>query len=129
MSGGAVLSVAGAKKSFFGVAALDGVDLEVRPGEIHALLGENGAGKSTLIKLLAGVHAPDSGTFSVSGRALPPRFTPQDVMNAGLRFVHQDFGLVDTLSVAENIALVAGFPKRGGLIDHAASRASGVRSA
>lgn len=120
MTSGAVLSVVGAAKSFFGVPALAGVDLEVRPGEIHALLGENGAGKSTLIKVLAGVHAPDSGSYAIDGQSLPPRFTPQDVMTMGLRFVHQDFGLVDTLSVADNIAFVAGFPKRAGLIDHAA---------
>jgi len=120
MNDGPVLSVSGATKSFFGVQALVGVDLEVRPGEIHALLGENGAGKSTLIKLLAGVHTSDSGSFTIGGRALPVRFTPQDVMSAGLRFVHQDFGLIDELSVAENIAFVAGFPKRAGFIDHAA---------
>ena len=117
----AVLAVSGASKSFFGVPALTGVDLEIRPGEIHALLGENGAGKSTLIKALAGVQAPDGGSFAVSGKPLPSPFTPRDVMSAGLRFVHQDFGLIDTLSVAENIAFVAGFPKRRGLIDHAAS--------
>jgi ribose transport system ATP-binding protein len=116
-----VLAVSGASKSFFGVPALAGVDLEIRPGEIHALLGENGAGKSTLIKALAGVQAADGGSFVVAGKPLPSAFTPQDVMNAGLRFVHQDFGLIETLSVAENIAFVAGFPKRRGFIDHAAA--------
>ena len=79
--------------------ALAGVDLEVRPGEIHALLGENGAGKSTLIKLLAGVYTPDGGDFTVDGQALAKGFTPKDVAKAGLRFVHQDYGLIDTLSV------------------------------
>ena len=121
VSGAPVLAVSGASKSFFGVPALIGVDLEICPGEIHALLGENGAGKSTLIKALAGVHAPDSGSFVIDGKPLPSAFTPQDIMSAGLRFVHQDFGLIDTLSVAENIAFVAGFPKRHGFIDHAAS--------
>ncbi len=121
MSDAPALSVAGATKAFFGARALNGVDLEIRPGEIHALLGENGAGKSTLIKLLAGVYAPDAGSFAVDGVALPRGFTPDDVSKAGLRFVHQDYGLIDTLSVAENIALVAGYPKRRGLIDHAAA--------
>jgi ribose transport system ATP-binding protein len=115
------LTVSGAQKAFFGVRALSGVDLEVRPAEIHALLGENGAGKSTLIKLLAGVHAPDGGSFAVDGRELPRGFRPDDVSKAGLRFVHQDYGLIDTMSVAENIALVSGYPKRRGLIDHAAA--------
>jgi ribose transport system ATP-binding protein len=120
----AALSVSGAAKSFFGVRALAGVDLEVRPGEIHALLGENGAGKSTLIKLLAAVYTPDGGDFTVDGQALPKGFTPKDVAKAGLRFVHQDYGLIDTLSVAENISFITGFRKRNGLIDHAASEAA-----
>jgi ribose transport system ATP-binding protein len=123
----AALSVSGAAKSFFGVRALAGVDLEVRPGEIHALLGENGAGKSTLIKLLAGVHAPDGGDFAVDGQALPKGFTPQDVAKAGLRFVHQDYGLIDTLSIAENISFITGFRKRNGLIDHAASEEAALK--
>ena len=124
MSAPAALAVSGAAKSFFGVQALAGVDLEVRAGEIHALLGENGAGKSTLIKLLAGVHTPDRGVFAIDGQPLPARFTPRDVAKAGLRFVHQDYGLIDNLSVAENFAFIAGFPKRRGLIDHAASETS-----
>jgi ribose transport system ATP-binding protein len=105
------------------VRALAGVDLEVRPAEVHALLGENGAGKSTLIKVLAGVLAADAGSVEVGGGELPRNFTPRDAAAAGLRFVHQDFGLIDTMSVLENIALVAGFPKRGGLIDYRASAA------
>jgi ribose transport system ATP-binding protein len=121
VSAAPALSVVGATKAFHGVRALNGVDLEVRHGEIHALLGENGTGKSTLIKLLAGVYAPDAGNFSVGGKELQRGFTPSDVARAGIRFVHQDYGLIDTLSVAENIALVAGYPKRRGLIDHTAN--------
>jgi ribose transport system ATP-binding protein len=117
------LRVRGARKAFGGVRALAGVDLEVRPAEVHALLGENGAGKSTLIKVLAGVLAADAGTVEVEGRELPRNFTPRDAANAGLRFVHQDFGLIDTMSVLENIAFVAGFPTRAGLIDYHASAA------
>ena len=121
MSGAPALLVRGARKAFGGVRALAGVDLEVRPAEIHALLGENGAGKSTLIKILAGVLAADAGTVQVDGRELSHNFTPRDAASAGLRFVHQDFGLIDTMSVLENIGFVAGFPTRRGFIDYHAS--------
>ncbi len=118
-----VLSVHDVKKAFGGAVALRGVDLTVGEGEVHALLGENGAGKSTLIKVLAGVHSPDGGTFEVAGdHQLPNGFGPEDVARAGIRFVHQDFGLVDTLSVMENMALVGGFQHSYGMIDYRASR-------
>jgi ribose transport system ATP-binding protein len=107
-----ILAVRGARKRFGGVKALDDVDFELRPGEIHALLGENGAGKSTLVKLLAGVVAPDQGDVLVAGTALPGGFTPADVKAAGIAFVHQDLGLIGDLSVAENIALSTGY-RRG----------------
>ena len=97
--------------------------LTVGESEIHALLGENGAGKSTLIKLLAAVHERDGGAFEVSGKPLPPGFSPRDVAEAGVRFVHQDFGLIDTMSIMENMALVGGFVRRKGFIDHRASAA------
>ncbi|BCH29378.1 ribose import ATP-binding protein RbsA 1 [Mesorhizobium sp. L-8-10] len=116
-----VLSVRGATKAFGGAIALRGVDLEIVQGEIHALLGENGAGKSTLIKLLAAVHSPDDGAFEVAGAPLPQSFGAADIAGAGVRFVHQDFGLIDTMSVTENMALVGGFERRNGLIDHRAS--------
>ena len=110
MSGAPALVVRGARKAFGGVRALAGVDLEIRPGEIHALLGENGAGKSTLIKILAGVlscRTPASSQSMVARCRAASR--PRDAAGAGLRFVHQDFGLIDTMSVLENIAFVAGF--------------------
>ena len=119
-----VLDVAGVEKAFAGVQALSGVSLRVAAGEIHALLGENGAGKSTLIKVLAGVVAPDAGTIAVAGQPLVPGFGPADVARAGIRFVHQDLGLVDTLSVAENVAFVTGFAKTFGLIDRRATAAA-----
>jgi ribose transport system ATP-binding protein len=118
---GPVLSVRGATKAFGGAVALRGVDLEIAQGEIHALLGENGAGKSTLIKLLAAVHSPDGGSFEVDGRPLADGFGAADIAKAGIRFVHQDFGLVDTMSVMENMALVGGYERWNGLIDHGAS--------
>ena len=88
------------------------MDLAVGPGEIHALVGENGAGKSTLIKILAGVHQADAGEVRLLGQRVDPYGA-----TLPLSFVHQDLGLVDELSVGENVALVAGFPRRAGLID------------
>jgi ribose transport system ATP-binding protein len=99
-------------KRFYGTLALDHVDLAIAPGEIHALVGENGAGKSTLIKILAGVYQADGGAVLVGGRPVDPQSE-----RLPLSFVHQDLGLVDELSIGENVALVAGFPRRGGLID------------
>lgn len=98
-------------KRFLSTPALDGVDLVINAGEIHALVGENGAGKSTLIKILAGIHHPDSGEIFVGGRRVKPYAEPVPIA-----FVHQDLGLVDELSIGENVALVAGFPRSGGLI-------------
>jgi ribose transport system ATP-binding protein len=117
-----LFSVRGVSKRFGGVLALDGVDFDLRRGEIHALLGENGAGKSTLVKMLAGVVARDSGDLRVGDQELPSRFTPADIAAAGVAFVHQDLGLLDHLSVAENVALSAGYSHgRGGLISFRAT--------
>ena len=91
-------------KSFGGVHALRGVDFEVLPGEVHALLGENGAGKSTLIKVLSGVHDYDSGTIEIGG--MPVRFqSPVQSRAAGVAVVYQDLSLVESLSVADNLLL------------------------
>jgi ribose transport system ATP-binding protein len=109
----------GVVKHFAGELALDGVDFELRPGEIHALLGENGAGKSTLIKILAGVVPRDEGDIELGGRHMPQHYASADVTNAGVAFVHQDLGLLDHLSVSENIALAVGYAKRGRLISYA----------
>jgi len=104
-----LLEIRGLSKRFAGTRALADVDLSVHAGEVHALLGENGAGKSTLIKVLAGVHAADAGEIVWRGRAITER--------PPISFIHQDLGLVDGMTAAENIALVAGYPRRGGLID------------
>lgn len=91
-------------KTFPAVRALDGVSFEVRPGEVHALLGENGAGKSTLMKVLAGMHAPDSGKIFIEERevTLP---TPLAAKQQGVVLIHQELSLVEDLSVAENVFL------------------------
>jgi ribose transport system ATP-binding protein len=99
-----MLVMRGIVKQFPGVRALDGVDLEVRAGEVHCLLGQNGAGKSTLIKVLAGVHQPDEGTIEFDGE--PIRATnPIDAIRLGFATIYQELDLVDGLSVAENIYL------------------------
>src|SRR5687768_8588367 len=84
-----LLEVHGIVKSFPGVRALDGVDLDVRAGEVHCLLGQNGAGKSTLIKVLAGAHQPDAGRISWRGE--PVRLSdPQTAMSLGIATIYQE---------------------------------------
>ncbi len=112
-----LLTMSGIVKVFPGVRALDGVDLDVRPGEVHALLGQNGAGKSTLIKVLAGAHQPDEGTITWQGK--PVRLShPVAAMKIGVATIYQELDLVDGLTVAENIFLghdetTAGFTRPG----------------
>ncbi|MFD3617810.1 sugar ABC transporter ATP-binding protein [Streptomyces sp. NPDC058676] len=112
-----LLSMSGITKSFPGVRALDGVDLDVQAGEVHCLLGQNGAGKSTLIKVLAGAHQPDTGTIRWSGDAVTLR-SPIAAMRLGIATIYQELDLVEHLSVAENVHLgheptAAGFVVRG----------------
>ena len=107
----------GIVKAFPGVRALDGVDLEVRAGEVHCLLGQNGAGKSTLIKVLAGAHQPDEGDDRLARRAGHARRPAVAAMRLGIATIYQELDLVDGLSVAENIFLGhehahAGFAQR-----------------
>jgi ribose transport system ATP-binding protein len=111
-----VLVVEGLECRFGATRALRGVDLSVRSGEVVALLGENGAGKSTLIKILAGVHRPTAGTIRLGAQTFAHGLTAADARAHGLAFVHQDLGLLNGLSVAENIAHVAGFCRSRGLI-------------
>jgi ribose transport system ATP-binding protein len=106
----------GVSKTFTGSTALAAVDLTIAAGEIHALLGENGSGKSTLIKILAGYHPPDPGAdIRVSGEPLALG-SAKSSYTRGCRFVHQDVGLVDSMTIADNLALVAGFPRRLGTV-------------
>ena len=99
-----LLTFRGVTKTFGGVTALDNVDFDLRPGEIHALLGENGAGKSTLIKVLGGIHLPDTGTIRIAGKVAQIR-SVADANFYGIRIIHQELSLVPNLSVAENIYL------------------------
>ena len=106
-----VLEMRNVTKRFPGVTALDGVRLAVRPGEIHALVGENGAGKSTLMKILAGAQPMDEGEILIDGMPVRIR-TPHDAQALGISMIHQEFNLVPRLSVAENIFL-GRLPSRG----------------
>jgi ribose transport system ATP-binding protein len=96
--------LSGVSKNFGGVRALVDVSLEVRAGEIHALLGENGAGKSTILKVLNGVHAPSAGRIEVNGQELGEH-SPEAAKRAGIGMIFQEMSLVPTLSVAQNIFL------------------------
>ena len=112
-----LLSMSGITKSFPGVRALDGVDLDVQAGEVHCLLGQNGAGKSTLIKVLAGAHQPDTGTIRWRGEEVTLR-SPIAAMRLGIATIYQELDLVEHLSVAETVHLgheptTAGFVVRG----------------
>ncbi|MFD3324568.1 sugar ABC transporter ATP-binding protein [Streptomyces sp. NPDC058701] len=99
-----LLTMSGITKSFPGVRALDGVDLEVRAGDVHCVLGQNGAGKSTLIKILAGVHQPDAGQIAWRGEKVSLS-SPIAAMRLGIATIYQELDLVEGLSVAENIFL------------------------
>ena len=100
----------GIVKRFPGIVANDRVDFDLRPGEVHALLGENGAGKSTLMNILAGLYRPDEGELRVHGR--PVAFgSPRDAIAAGLGMVHQHFTLVPSQTVTENILLGLNRPR------------------
>lgn len=114
-------------KKFGQSPVLQNVTFDVEPGEIHALLGANGAGKSTLIKILAGVHRLDSGSIEVHGEPLEAGHGSAAARAAGIAFVHQDLGLVDDISVADNIALQLGFEKRFGLVNDRATSARVAR--
>lgn len=99
-----LLKMEGIEKSFPGVKALKGVQLDLMAGEVHAVVGENGAGKSTLIKVLAGVHQPDGGVILIDGETM--QFTsPLAAQEAGIAVIYQEFNLIPALTVRENILL------------------------
>ncbi len=121
----ALLAARGITKTFGRQRALDGVDFELRAGEVHALAGENGAGKSTLIRVLAGATAPDAGTITLDGRTIRLR-GPADARAAGIAVVHQELTLVPAMSVTDNLFL-GRERTRGALIDDRAQRAEAAR--
>lgn len=110
-----LLSIRNASKSYGGIPALMNAALDLKHGEVHALMGENGAGKSTLIKLLAGVTAPDSLDITLNGTPIHIH-SPQAAFAHGLRFIHQELNVVPQLSVAENIFISQRYPRRIGVL-------------
>jgi len=115
---GIALSATGLCKTFFATKALVDVDLELRPAEIHGLVGENGSGKSTLVKILAGVYSADRGEVAGPHGEIPAAsLTPSLSRALGIRVVHQDFPVFGTMSVAENLFLGRTFPSRFGRVD------------
>jgi len=112
---GGILSMKGIKKSFGPVQALDGVDLEVRPGEVLALVGDNGAGKSTLVKSISGIYSIDEGQFFWEGQPVAIK-GPNSATELGIATVYQDLALCDNLDVVANLFLgqeeIVGGPAR-----------------
>ena len=114
-TGPSAVELRGITKRFPGVVANHDIDIVVRRGHVHALVGENGAGKSTLMKTLYGMHKPDQGTVSINGNRVSFS-SPSDAIAAGIGMVHQHFMLADNLTVLENIVL-GSEPTRGGVLD------------
>lgn len=106
-----VLAVHGVTKEFSGVKALDDVNLEIHAGEIHCLAGENGSGKSTLIKVISGVHKPESGEIVVGNQTFRS-LSPSEAINAGVQVIYQDFSVFPNLTVMENLALTSEVAKK-----------------
>src|ERR1700754_3521936 len=110
-----LLRMQGIKKSFVGVQVLHGVDLDLRAGEVHAIVGENGAGKSTMMKILAGVYTPDEGSITIDGAEQPFAHRAQ-AQSAGVGIVYQEFNLLPDRNAAENV-FVGREPRKGPLVD------------
>jgi D-xylose transport system ATP-binding protein len=116
-----VLALRGVGKSFGAVCALDDVTVDIRAGEVLALVGDNGAGKSTLVRCLAGIHAPDTGSILCDGVEVALR-TPAEARKLGVETVHQDLALCDNLDVVANLFLGREVT-RGGRLDEDAMEA------
>ena len=113
MSNEVFLHLENISKTFPGVKALDGINLEIKKGEIHALVGENGAGKSTLIKILSGNYQPDPGAKIIIDGEVCVNLTPMSAISKGIIVIYQDFSLFPTLTVAENISISGQLSKKG----------------
>lgn len=111
-----ILSLTNISKNFAGVHALRGVRLELRPGEVHALLGENGAGKSTLVKVITGVHQPDNGEIYLSGQHIHLA-DPREATALGISAIYQELSIFPDLDIAENIFVGRRPTRAGGLVD------------
>lgn len=99
-----IIEMQGITKTFPGVVALNNVNIKVRPGTIHAIVGENGAGKSTLMKILSGVHQPDEGKIIFEGK--PVKFSNQkQALDMGISMIYQELNMVYDMNIAENIFL------------------------
>ena len=117
MEASTVLEMRGITKRFPGVVANDHVDLDLRKGEVHALLGENGAGKSTLMNILYGLYRPDEGEILLNGKKVVFS-SAKDAIDRGIGMVHQHFMLIPVMTVAENIVLEIEPTKAGVLLDY-----------
>ena len=109
----------GLTKAFAGREVLRGVNLQIRAGAIHALLGANGSGKSTIVKLLTGVYQPDAGVIAIGGREVGAIASPHAASSLGVAVVHQEAPLINSFSVAECIAQFRGYPTQAGRIQWA----------
>ena len=123
-----LLEVKGIRKSFDQNEVLKGIDMQVKKGEVHVILGENGAGKSTLIKILTGVHPKDAGEIYWEGKRVEPR-NPTDSINLGISTIYQELNNVQELKVYENIFLGREKKRRGkySFIDRGYMRKEAIR--
>ncbi|PWJ93760.1 MULTISPECIES: sugar ABC transporter ATP-binding protein [Mesorhizobium] len=112
-----LLTIENARKEFPGVVALDDVSFRLRPGTVHALMGENGAGKSTLMKIIAGIYHPDRGELHLRGKPIQLK-SPLDALENGIAMIHQELNLMPYMTVAENIWIRREPLNRFGLVDH-----------
>jgi len=120
MSDGPILELRSITKRFPGVVANDGIDFDLLPGEVHALLGENGAGKSTLMNIVYGLYRPDEGEILIRGNPVTLG-SARDAITQGIGMVHQHFMLIPVMTVAENIVLASEPTHAAVLLDYAAA--------
>jgi len=121
-----MVRMTGISKRFGAVRALEGVDFEIRPGEVHVLAGENGAGKSTLIKVLAGVYGHYGGAIEINGGPVRPR-SPTEAASLGIAVIHQELSLVGSMTVSDNVYLGRPKLRTGGFVSSRAQRTEAGR--